>query len=450
MTRSAHPDTIFALSSGRGRSGVAIIRLSGSGARTALEAISGPAPDVRQASLRKLIDPTSSELLDEAVVLRFDAPASFTGEDVVELHVHGGSAVIEGVLSALADLEGLRNAEAGEFSRRAFDNDKLDLTEVEGLADLIDAETQAQRRQALRQSGGDLRTLCEDWREQIIHASSLVEAALDFSDEADVPDLVERQAKSVVEEMVEALNAHLENAIKGERLRDGYQVVLAGAPNSGKSSLLNALSKRDVAIVSDQPGTTRDVIEMHLDLDGYPVTLIDTAGLRESSGEIELEGMRRTRAAAKTADLVLWMVDATAPQWEAPADLGALGNEGDGVLTLVNKIDSGNPDQVLSTDVLSISVKTGEGLGELITKLSTMASEGMDADEPIVVTRQRQRRELETCCKALKAFLENDVSQLELRAEDLRVAGRALSRLSGRVDVEDVLDRIFGDFCIGK
>ncbi len=446
MTRSKPSDTIFALSSGRGRAGVAIIRLSGTRARRALEALAGPAPDTRQAVLRNLVDPESGEPLDKALVLRFDAPSSFTGEDIAELHVHGGPAVIDGVLSALGQLEGLRPAMPGEFARRAFDNHKLDLTEVEGLADLIEAETQAQRRQALRQSGGELRALCEAWRAQIIHASSLVEAALDFSDEADVPDLVGRQARSVVKELVSCLQSHLECASRGERLRDGFLVVLAGAPNAGKSSLLNALSQRDVAIVSQEPGTTRDMIEVHLDLGGYPVTLIDTAGLRETSSDVESEGIRRTHERAETADLVLWLVDAEAPQWNPPKNLSGAGN----TLTLLNKVDLGMPSERPKEDIAEISVKTGAGLEALVSMLSAQAEAGLDAGEPAMVTRARQRLELETCQEALTSFLNGDLSQLELLAEDLRVAARAMGRLSGRVDVEDVLDRIFGDFCIGK
>ena len=447
MSAPVETSTIYALSSGRGRAGVAVVRLSGPQARFALETLAGPAPDVRRAVVRKLIDPDNGELLDEALVLRFAAPVSFTGEDVTELHIHGGPAVLEGVLGVLGRIGGLRAAEAGEFARRAFENNKLDLTQAEGLADLIEAETQAQRRQALRQSGGGLRALCDAWRNQIIHASSLVEAALDFSDEADVSDLVGTQARGVIGELHSSLVNHVENAGRGERLRDGLQVVLAGAPNAGKSSLLNALSQRDVAIVSDEPGTTRDMIEVHLDLAGYPVTLIDTAGLREAKGEIELEGIRRTRLRAGAADLVVWLVDGSDPQWQPPEKL----IETPGTLiTVLNKIDLGMPVSDSPDDVLAISAIKGEGLGDLINELAARAAGAMDSGEPAVVTRARQRSELETCRDALHRFLESDVSALELRAEDLRIAAHALGRLSGRVDVEDVLDRIFGDFCIGK
>lgn len=447
MTAPIETSTIYALSSGRGRAGVAVIRLSGPKARAALETLAGPAPDVRQAVVRKLIDPDSGEQLDEVLVLRFEAPFSFTGEDIVELHIHGGPAVLEGVLGALGRISGLRGAEPGEFARRAFENNKLDLTQAEGLADLIEAETQAQRRQALRQSGGRLRALCDDWREKIIHGSSLVEAALDFSDEADVSELVGSQARSVIEELHSSLVNHLGNARRGERLRDGLQVVLAGAPNAGKSSLLNSLAARDVAIVSSEPGTTRDMIEVHLDLGGYPVTLVDTAGLREARGQVEREGMRRTRSRASTADIVLWLVDGCEPQWKPPEGL----IDGSATLiTILNKIDLRRPDTGLPDNVMAISATKNEGLGELIDELAARAAAGMDAGEPAVVTRARQRIELETCRDALHSFLEGDINELELRAEDLRIAAHALGRLSGRVDVEDVLDRIFGDFCIGK
>lgn len=445
MKNKEKTDTIFALSSGRGRSGVAVVRISGHEAGTALQSLAGTLPSPRKAVVRPVKDPQSGELLDTALVLFFPGPSSFTGEDVSELHIHGGSAVLEGVLDALAKLKGLRGAEPGEFARRAFENAKLDLTEAEGLADLIDAETKAQRRQALRQSAGALREMGEQWREQIIHAASLVEAALDFSDEADVPELIDKQARPIVEELANSISGHLKSSGRGERLRDGLQVVLAGAPNAGKSSLLNALSRRDAAIVSDEPGTTRDVIEVHLDLDGWPVTLIDTAGLREAEGKIEQEGIRRTLERAEKADLVLWLVDAEDPVWEPAKGIGA---REAAVITVLNKTDLAQPKA--KKGVIPISVKTGRGLDALLNHLTGKAAEYLDAGEPAIVTRARQRRELETCHQALQNFLQGDPDQLELRAEDLRSAGTALGRLSGRVDVEDVLDRIFGDFCIGK
>lgn len=445
MTGPVSSDTIFALSSGRGRAGVAVIRVSGPGSRRALGALAGGIPKPATARLRRLNDPATGEPLDEALVLYFQAPASFTGEDVAELHVHAGLAVIEGVLEALGRMDGLRPAEPGEFARRAFASGKIDLTQAEGLADLIEAETRAQRRQALRQTGGALKDLCDKWREEIIRAAALVEAAIDFSDEADVPELVDKQARPVVSVLRDTLSDHLGHSRKGERLRDGLAVVLAGAPNAGKSSLLNLLSRRDAAIVSGEPGTTRDVIEVHLDLDGYPVTLIDTAGLREAQGEVEREGMRRTLARAADADLVLWLVDAAAPRWNVPDELS-----GSSIQFLLNKTDLAEAGPPQGTAPLRLSAKTGDGVEAVLRFLTTRAAALMDAGEPAVVTRVRQRRELEVCVAALESFLSGDASELELRAEDLRVAAHALGRVTGAVDVEDILDRIFGDFCIGK
>jgi tRNA modification GTPase len=446
MTRVNQSETIFALSSGRGRAGVAVIRVSGPHARAALERLSGAAPENRMAALRRLRDPETKEPLDDALTLFFAAPASFTGEDVAELHVHGGPAVIEGVIEALSRMDGLRGAAAGEFARRAFANGKLDLTQAEGLADLIEAETRAQARQALRQTGGGLRDLCEEWRTQLIHAASLVEAALDFSDEADVPLLVESKARPVVEATLGSLARHLDDARRGERLRDGLQVVLAGAPNAGKSSLLNALGRRDAAIVSEEPGTTRDVIELHLDLAGFPVTLIDTAGVREAQGGVEREGIRRTVARARDADLVLWLVDAASPVPEPPPDMTVQSGR---LLRVLNKTDIAQP-AAGGADMLPISATTGAGIDALLAELAIRAAALMEAGEPAFVTRARQRIELEACRDALQAFLAGEPLELELRAEDLRVAARALGRVTGKVDVEDVLDRIFGDFCIGK
>lgn len=440
-------DTIFALSSGRGRAGVAVIRISGPHSAKALQGLGLDLPEPRLATLVTLRDPESHEPLDQALVLFFKAPSSFTGEDTAELHVHGGIAVVEGVLDALSLIEGLRAAEPGEFARRAFANAKIDLTQAEGLADLIEAETRVQRQQALRVSAGALKEQCELWRNDLITALSLVEAAIDFSDEADVPELVEKKALPVVSDLHEAIARHIATARAGERLRDGIQIVLAGAPNAGKSSLLNALSRREAAIVSEEPGTTRDVIEVHLDLEGYPATLLDTAGLREAEGEIEREGMRRTLKRAGDADLVIWLVDGSDPQWRVPAEISASGVE---TLVVLNKTDLASPDASSGKFDIAISALTGVGMESLLETLSGEAAKRLDAGEPAIVTRARQRRLLEECVSALEAFASGDLAAIELRAEDLRVAAHALGRVTGAVDVEDILDRIFGDFCIGK
>ncbi len=446
---TARDDTIFALSSGRGRAGVAVIRVSGPRARDTVTAIAGSPPPPRQASLRALRDPASGEMLDRALVLYFAAPASFTGEDVAEFHVHGGSAVIDGIVGALAAMPGLRAAQAGDFTRRAFDNGRLDLTEVEGLADLIDAETRAQRRQALRQSRGALGVLYEGWRDDLIEALAQIEAALDFSDEADVPETVAGRARPVAEQALRAISAHLDDKRRGERLRDGFAVVLAGAPNAGKSSLLNGLAKRDVAIVSEEAGTTRDVIEVHLDLGGLPVAILDTAGIREAEGALEREGVARALARAAAADLVIWLVDAGQPQWSPPGELGGAGGA---VMTVVNKSDLAKPkpDGDAIEPLLRISAKTGAGLDALADALADRVGEGFAAAEAPVITRARHRQELERARDALKHFVAGEAEELELRAEDLRAAAHALGRITGRVDVEDVLDRIFAGFCIGK
>lgn len=439
-------DTIFALSSGRGRAGVAVLRVSGPQAGEALRRLAGAVPEARRATLRTLRHPETGEALDQALALWFPGPDSFTGEDVAELHVHGGRAVIEAVAEALLAVPGLRPAEAGAFARRAFDNGKLDLTEAEGLADLIEAETQAQRRQALRQTEGGLKALYEGWRERLIEALALVEAGLDFADEADVPAAVDARARPLVEALAGEIGRHLDDAHRGERLREGFRVVLAGPPNVGKSSLLNALACREAAIVSEEAGTTRDVIEVHLDLGGYPVLVLDTAGLRESAGGIEAEGIRRTLARAEDADVILWLVDATNPQWEPPAALKAAA---DRLAIVVNKSDLAQT----GTDgkrALTLSAKTGAGIEALTALLGARAEAALEAGEAPALTRARHRGELEAARASLRHFLDGNRADPELRAEDLRQAVHALGRLTGRVDVEDILDRIFGAFCIGK
>ena len=436
-------DTICALASAPGRAGVAVIRISGPAAGAALRALCGPLPAPRHASLRKLKHPGSGELLDRGLVLWLPGPASFTGEDMAELHIHSGRAVIGGVIGALQSLPSMRLAEPGEFARRAFENGKLDLTEVEGLADLIAAETEAQARQALSQAEGGARALYESWRDELVKAQALAEAGLDFADEADVAADAAVQADAIVAKLLASISRHLQDR-RGERLRDGYRIVIAGAPNAGKSSLLNALARRDVAIVSEEAGTTRDIIEVHLDLGGLPVIVTDTAGLREAEGAVEAEGIKRALARAGEADLVLWVVDATAPQWDAPDTRIAAKT---GKVSVLNKVDLVKSPQI--ADGLAVSAKTGEGVAALVELLADRVRDSLAVGEPAIVTRARHRAELEAACLALERF-RGERGGPELKAEELRLAARHLGRLTGRIDVEEVLGAIFAEFCIGK
>jgi tRNA modification GTPase len=442
-------DTIVAPASGMSLAAVAVIRISGPNARAVLDALCGGAPPPRHASLRA-IGLAGAPLIDRGLVLMFEGPSSFTGEDMAELHVHGGRAVIGAAIDAVLTLPGTRLAEPGEFARRAFENGKLDLTEVEGLADLINAETEAQRRQALAQAEGSLRALYENWRAELVRAQALIEAGLDFADEGDVIADVAAKADPIVKKLRAAIARHLSEK-SGERLRDGFKVVIAGAPNAGKSSLLNALAKRDAAIVSEEAGTTRDVIEVHLDLGGVPVMLIDTAGLREAEGKVEAEGIRRALARAGDADLVLWIVDATAPQWNPPQGIASrsAGEGSAAAVTILNKIDLA-PGEGAGRNSLRVSAKTGEGIEQLIDALAEKAvlGTGQGAGAP-VLTRARHRVELEAAHAALERC-GNRASAPELKAEELRIAGHHLGRLTGRIDVEEVLGAIFAEFCIGK
>jgi tRNA modification GTPase len=393
--------------------------------------------------------PGSGELLDEALVLWFPAPKSETGEDMAELQVHGGRAVIRDVLAALGTIEGCRLAEPGEFARRGFENGKLDLTGVEGLADLVEAETAAQRRQALRQAGGSLFKLYEGWRQRLVGAMAQLEAAIDFSDEPDVAAGTLKKARAEVEALAQAIASHLDDRHRGEVLREGFHVVLAGPPNAGKSSLLNALARRDVAIVSEEAGTTRDVIEVKLDLEGLPVIVSDTAGLREASGKVEQEGMRRTLGRAREADLILWLIDVAAPPASVPPEIAA---KADRTLVVANKMDllASGVLHPLPGGAVGISVRSGDGLDALTRRLTAFVRAGIGEGESPVLTQARHRQQLERCMAPLRSFLGSPIGEVELRAEDLRRAAQALGRLTGRVDVEDVLGEIFARFCIGK
>ncbi|MEX2035601.1 MAG: tRNA uridine-5-carboxymethylaminomethyl(34) synthesis GTPase MnmE [Xanthobacteraceae bacterium] len=447
-------DTIFALSSGRPPAAIAVVRISGPGAGAALEKLAGRVPEPRKAALVRVRDPATREAIDEALALWFPGPNSETGEDVAELQLHGGRAVIAAVLGALGQIEGLRPAEAGEFTRRAFENGRLDLTAVEGLADLIYAETEAQRRQAYRQLKGLLGERAETWRRRLIEALALVEARIDFSDEADVPEDLVGPALAIARGLRDEIAEALIGAARGERLRDGLVVAIAGPPNAGKSTLLNRIARREAAIVSPVAGTTRDVIEVHLDLEGYPVTLLDTAGISDSVDAVEQEGVRRARQRASEADLVVWVQDARelpehggSPPLGAPVMTWRVHNKID---LLVSKSKNDNHTNRLSNIVFYISAGTGEGVGQLIDALCRQASEFFGA-EPSLVSRQRHRRALEATLAALdRALAEGTSGREDIVAEELRLAATTLGRLTGRVDVEDVLNVIFRDFCIGK
>jgi tRNA modification GTPase len=435
-------DTIFALSTAPGRAGIAVLRLSGPAAGTALAALAGGLPPARVARLAKIRDPASGEVIDQGLALFFPGPASITGEDVAELHLHGSRAVVAAVLDCLGRLPGLRPAEPGEFTQRGFLNGKLDLTAAEGLADLVAAETAAQRRQALRQLSGELGRLIEGWRAILIRAQARLEAAIDFPEE-DLPAGLIPTARTDAASLSAAIADHLADDRRGERLRDGVAVAIVGPPNAGKSSLMNALARRDVAITSAVAGTTRDVIEVALDLAGYPVLLADTAGLRPTSDGVEEEGVRRAQARAASADLKLVLYDASKPE-EAAAVAGLI--DGDALL-IANKIDL-VPGRKLPPDALGLSVKTGQGMAALLDRLQQEVAARLTQGGAPLVTRARHRAALEECRAALQRF--GSAALPELAAEDLRTAARALGRITGRVDVEDMLDALFREFCIGK
>jgi tRNA modification GTPase len=449
-------DTIFALSSGRPPAAIAVVRISGQRARAALEQLIGRVPQPRRASLARVRDPETGAIIDEGLALWFPAPNSETGEDMAELQVHGGRAVIAAVLAALAKLAGLRHAEAGEFTRRAFENGRMDLTAVEGLADLVAAETEAQRRQAYQHLKGLLGDRAETWRQRLIEALALVEAGIDFSDEEDVPKDMMARSLELIGPLAEEISKA--GAGQGERLREGLRVAIAGPPNAGKSTLFNRLARREAAIVSPFPGTTRDVLELHLDLGGYPVTVLDTAGIRETNDPVEREGVRRASEQAAGANLVLWVVDASASEWQT-LQLPAIKVASESITWLVvNKIDlvAGEEQRRIESRfdrkeiVNFVSSKTGAGLDELVNAIARHA-DSFFTPEPALVTRERQRAHLiETVLALQGAQRAAQDGREEIMAEQLRLATRALGKLLGRVDVEDVLDVIFRDFCIGK
>jgi len=492
---NAARQTIYALSSGRPPAAIGVVRVSGPRAGAALKALIGRIPDPRKAALAR-VRGRDGEVIDQALALWFPGPQSETGEDVAELQLHGGHAVIAAVFAALSEVDGLRPAEAGEFTRRAFENGKLDLTAVEGLADLVLAETEGQRRQAFRQMAGALRDRSERWRTELIQVLALVEAQIDFSDEADVPQDLVTPALQIARSLERDIASVLAEGNRGERLREGLVVAIAGPPNAGKSTLLNRIAKREVAIVSPYAGTTRDVIEVHLDLDGLPVTLLDTAGIRETDDPVEREGVQRARARAAAADLILWVVevgDATRVDAGEPGRFTTLSSDGNGptpVWLVRNKNDlqqgvsqrneqriqgkgkserrvrvneplrnvvkntlteKSETEFIFSELEFNISAKTGEGFDTLLDALAQQVKSFLAGTESNLVTRERHRLALQDTRAALRRALTPELlNRDDLLAEELRLATRALGRLTGRVDVEDILDVIFRDFCIGK
>jgi tRNA modification GTPase len=444
--------TIFALSSGHPPSGIAVVRVSGDRAGAVIGALcDGDPPKARLMARRRLCRPGNpSDVLDDALVVWMPGPNTFTGEDCAEFHVHGGRAVVAAVLDALGSISGLRMAQPGEFSRRAYENGKLDLSEAEGLADLIAAETEAQRRQALRQLDGSLGEQCLNWQNELKGALAHMEATIDFSDE-DLPDSLDTGARDRIEGVLRQVQKSLDDANRGERLRDGLRVAIVGPPNAGKSSLLNLLAGREAAIVSEHAGTTRDIIEVHMEIGGYSVALSDTAGLRDSADTtdaIEQEGVRRAHAQAENADFRIVVFDGVTWPTHDPLSAAWLGDDALGVVNKTDILDQPADFQLNEIALAGISVHTGEGVDALLGGLEEKIAARWGQAEGAIITRARHREALSNCADHLDRTLK--ASGSELWAEDLRLAMRALGRVVGQVGVEDVLDVIFSEFCIGK
>ncbi|UIJ71839.1 tRNA uridine-5-carboxymethylaminomethyl(34) synthesis GTPase MnmE [Aurantimonas sp. HBX-1] len=467
-------DTIAALSSGALPSGIAVVRVSGPAARMAMTRIAGAVPPARQASLRRFRGP-DGRLVDRGIAVFFEGPGSVTGEDLAEFHLHGGRAVVAAMLVALTALSGVRLAVPGEFTRRAFENGRIDLTEAEGLADLLAAETEGQRRMAVAQAGGALRAVYEDWMRRLTHARAMIEASFDFADEGDVSADVGKGVAPAIGQLADDMRAHLAGAARGEILREGYKVAIVGAPNAGKSSLLNALADREVAIVTDVPGTTRDVIEVTLDLGGIPVRFSDTAGIRDTSDLVEAIGVERARATMAKADLVLALVDPHQPDRaldpfvelathvKHPAAAPALDGDRTSpvgapqVLLVRTKIDVPSPDVSRAPDSNSdfrfdfaLSAHSGEGLGALVERIAALAADAAGDPDEAVPLRVRHSELVADALAIVEEYLDGPAMPAEVAAETLRRAGNRLGALTGQVGVEDLLDVIFSEFCIGK
>ncbi|MCC2646255.1 MAG: trmE [Rickettsiaceae bacterium] len=441
-------DTIFALSSSPGKAGVSVFRISG---RNALRAIEIICPNVtlkpREAQLVSLYSPQNNIIIDKAIALYFKAPHSFTGEDIIEFHTHGSIAICNMLIETLMSIEGFRLAEPGEFSKRAFLNGKMDLTAAEGLADLIEAETSQQVRQAIRQMSGELERLYEGWRADLLKIQSLLEAYIDFPDE-DIPDSVLEGVNNTLKKLKQAIIEHLNDNTRGERLRSGIKLAIFGPPNAGKSSLLNYLARREVAIVSSHAGTTRDVLEIHLDIGGYPIVIADTAGIRNTHDEIEAEGIKRAQLAAQNADIKIFIYDI---EQGLPNDAQFLDLVDENTIIIANKVDLQNSKQDLSYQgqkVLALSVKHRIGLDLLLAEITKRAEQLARPSETPAITRMRYRKSLNQALELLNHFdFEKDIV---LAAEDIRLAARALSQITGKISVDEILGEIFANFCIGK
>ncbi len=448
---SAAETTIYALASGAGRAGIAVVRLSGKSCAAICEALTRkPIPRARQADLRLLVDKHNDDIIDQAIVIWFPGPRSFTGEDVLEIHLHGGPAVLAHLFDVLGARPDTRIAMPGEFSRRAFLHGRLDLTEAEGLADLIAAETREQASQARRQKNGALGQLYKSWRERLVQALTHVEAEIDFAPDEEVPDGLSRQSTLMLESIRNEVDRHLEDD-RGERLRSGLEVAVIGPPNAGKSSLINLLAKRDIAIVTDRPGTTRDILEVPLEIEGYPLTLVDMAGLRATEDVVERIGVDRARRRAEDADIVLGLFDGAC--WpNVDQDVAAYLDKN--TIIAVNKTDLLAADDVLLVKgrrAMGLSCLTGDGIDALVAMLGRRAKDSMSTGDAPLLTRVRHREALRDVREALVgALAEGAGSDLALIAENLRHAVHNLGRITGHVGVEDLLDRIFGEFCIGK
>ena len=438
--------TIFALASGVGKAAIAVIRISGPSAAQSIRSLVGGLPVPRKAAFRRIVDPISHETLDRGLVVWFPGPSSFTGEDSAELHIHGARAVTVAILATLGGMPDLRPAKPGEFARRALENGKLDLIAIEALGDLIEAETEQQRRLAMSQSEGHLRARADQWRARLIDALVIVESELDFSDESDAPRVTEGQVQAICREILQSLAPLAIENHSIERLREGLTVLIAGPPNAGKSTLLNAIARRDVAIVSERAGTTRDLIEVKLDLGGFPVNLIDTAGIHASLDPVEREGINRAIKKSEFADLVLWLTPSDAPRAEPPKEF-----VGRPLWSIRTKADivGGFEDDVSSGQELRLSAATGRNCDLLMKHLQSFGQENMSVEGSLVVANDRQRFAIRAAQEALTAALDGN-APLEILAEELRRACFSLESLVGKVGVEDVLDQLFSRFCIGK